>query len=1218
VGLGLAVTTPAVTTMPSITTTPSGISVLGSGAGVTATATQPSVGLPPGVSFTGEMGVMKSRGSTASPDMATSTGMIPNKFGRSEDWLSGLPIPFIGGGAVASLPAAVLFTPIFIADVITGKKGQTLGEFQTTYLPTSKVQDIPFFGNIAKDASVPLMTEYQIGAPENSFMTTMAGGNKDFNYKIATSMKGLDSAPWVPSKGELITGGSPELTSLQTSLGSQASAIKQNKGLLSNLAVGHINSNNEWIGTENEWNQYNALAQKIKSDVDAYNLGIDKYNALAAAKPYYKTSYDMSTTTPILSKTSVIGDTNFNEFQRGVGSFLPPTSHVESMWQMGYNMTGVGRILPPGGDSTMHTLISGAAGAYSQVRDKPFDTFNTVAASAAMGWGFKSLLGAGSAATSMAVASKVPWLVKAGQIASSPVAGTAFDLAQIGVGTVIVGGAVQDIAKLPTPRERGAKLMETALSFGAFSVGMGSGWTPDIKSPTSRWYNPSAGGKGFGYVKGTAPDGTVMRKVSYGEGTGEFYGTEYGQSSGERSFSFGKRVSDNSLITQIKYAAKTTEGVPQLKYINTVRKLPDVFGSVYEKPQSVPTDGSPRPEPNWGLPSGNQPESQMIKTTSVGNNEFVMGKHPSLNTIIPEGTVLKPTVVSNDIVKLYRGIDFDSLEGIRARNGESPIIAKRPVTDEGLLKWYEGVNSKADIAKRDSLGRWYGEELNTGYPLEDNIPGQTLYVYVPKGIAEKYRVSNIERKSITWDGGRPEEVAPWAYTSHGMEEKEFFLPREIAAEGKTINAWEQRNLDIQTGKRTNKPTAEEIAFFTEKYGSRPEMIRRGGKPLERKRGGLTVTKSTTTKNVGGYFNDGYGNYFGSVHSGSHELQTGGGGGTGAISRSRSTPTPKTVTSTVTKVFTSPATRSRTMTPYVSRVMPESPSTARARSKAISYARELYDSSDLTGTETVVGSQAIAAAGSQSRSQGMVNVGAMPTEMSGSRTTPSGVSLSREFSGSRALSVPRSESSAMAESTARSMGLSKSSVRSISDAFVGAFTTEMSTARTGGRLQAVSYSSGMSDITPSGKANALSYMDSRADVATYRNPIETITPWIEQKTTITKDPWKETKPTVTDPPWKDPWVEPPYKPIVIIPPAAVLPPFPGLPGGGSGAGSPGRGTGASSHTETIGIMSSLRSFFERPLLQRPVQRRPRQQRQPQRQQINLKSIMKPGKKRKGMW
>ena len=238
----------------------------------------------------------------------------------------------------------------------------------------------------------------------------------------------------------------------------------------------------------------------------------------------------------------------------------------------------------------------------------------------------------------------------------------------------------------------------------------------------------------------------------------------------------------------------------------------------------------------------NVPSAQNMVVEPVGvGDRYVATKSPLgkntpmvMEQMWKPGESVRPTNIgdsflggaqSAEMVRLYRGVDFDSPEGIRARAGLSPIIAKRPTSDEGLIKWYEGANSQADIYRWNSFGRWYGEELNTGYPLEDNIPGQTLFVDVPRSVAEKYRVSNIPRTDVPRVDGSFEGEVPWAYSSVKMQDKEFFLPREIAAQGKPIAEWEQRNLDIQTGKRTSTPTPEEIAFFNAKHGKGSSMIR---------------------------------------------------------------------------------------------------------------------------------------------------------------------------------------------------------------------------------------------------------------------------------------------------------------------------------------------------------------------------------------------------------
>jgi hypothetical protein len=324
-------------------------------------------------------------------------------------------------------------------------------------------------------------------------------------------------------------------------------------------------------------------------------------------------------------------------------------------------------------------------------------------------------------------------------------------------------------------------------------------------------------------------------------------------------------------------------------------------------------------------------------------------------------------------------------------------------------------------------------------------------------------------------------------------------------------------------------------------------------------------------------------------SGSGYGEGGGGGGEaisrstvgGAIPKSKPTPTTQTITtfrtSPVDSLVRTPISRTSSHSTARSRPLSLANSISKSFAKTASASASKpkyksianynvmdYDSSVFAGTETVFGSRAIAAAGSHSRSQGMTNFGAIPTEMSGSRTTPSGISLSREFSGSRAVSLPRSESRALSESIARSMGVSKASTLSSGlsrgeamargMAFSRGASTELSFARTGGSTRMVSREGATT------RTDSLVGASSNFDITTTR----TVTP----RRSIIEEPRYDPRYRIIE----EPRPAPREMPREFIPPI-----IPGLPfsfGGGGSTSSPSLQKSFYGRREVIALRSQL--------------------------------------------
>ena len=397
-----------------------------------------------------------------------------------------------------------------------------------------------------------------------------------------------------------------------------------------------------------------------------------------------------------------------------------------------------------------------------------------------------------------------------------------------------------------------------------------------------------------------------------------------------------------------------------------------------------------------------------------------------------------------------------------------------------------------------------------------------------------------------------------------------------------------------------------------------------------------TTKTLTNDYVGGFskFTTGYG---GSGFGG----DIGGGGGGGVASRTRSIPTVKPITITESKTTTVPISRSRVAYKFEGRAEPASRSAASSRAnaraealaaseakakskmdadamgfvlvesgvgsstaakvkpkaKSISYNTMDYDASIYSESETVFGGGAIALQSPSSRNTGM----------SGYQATPSGISLSREFSGSRALSSPASDSRALSESVSRTMGVSKagSGSTALSVAIAGVLSMSsvgsrsISTFDSSTRSISEYTSRAQSIVEPTPKSTSVSKPSPLFDITPYTEPRRTIEP---KPKTETK-PYVETKPFIETKPYKE--IIPPFVPV--IPPLGFF--LPSLGGSSPNTSSPRGGTRA--HREVINIASSL-DFFNRPA--------PRQRAAPRQKatrNINRSSIMnmKPQKRSK---
>ena len=78
-------------------------------------------------------------------------------------------------------------------------------------------------------------------------------------------------------------------------------------------------------------------------------------------------------------------------------------------------------------------------------------------------------------------------------------------------------------------------------------------------------------------------------------------------------------------------------------------------------------------------------------------------------------------------------------------------------------------------------GRWFTNDLREAeWYIEHEYPnGKIVFIDLPITIAERYKVSQLKK-----EGGRTIAENPFAFSNR--PEKEYFLPREIANQKKTL------------------------------------------------------------------------------------------------------------------------------------------------------------------------------------------------------------------------------------------------------------------------------------------------------------------------------------------------------------------------------------------------------------------------------------------------
>jgi len=332
----------------------------------------------------------------ASPE-DTGLPFIPTEISQSESWITGLPV-FGGVLSLADMPK------------MAGLPG--ISDLQVAIAPTSKMAGVPFFGNIARDASQKLATEYNYGPATtqkiNEYTSGQAARTRLFvNPETGEATKSLTRNVGEPVKvGEAYNVGEPKITTSYNPLTGETTTITEQ-----------------------------ATEQKYAQPQETTTLP------------------EFETIAPITAATKVIGGSTFQNFQKGI---------VDSTY---------GRVLPE--NITPNYEKEGLPGIitnrlYTDIRNKPLDLLGDYVAGAAVG----KVIGLGKTGVAAAAESTNPFLSRLGRAASTPLAQDIGTVSGLGLGGAVIGLSAADVMSQPTMKEKAERATDIGLTFALFGKGM--------------------------------------------------------------------------------------------------------------------------------------------------------------------------------------------------------------------------------------------------------------------------------------------------------------------------------------------------------------------------------------------------------------------------------------------------------------------------------------------------------------------------------------------------------------------------------------------------------------------------------------------------------------------------------------------------------------------------------------------------------------------------
>jgi hypothetical protein len=343
---------------------------------------------------------------TSLPQNEMDTGLpyIPTELSKSESWITGLPV--FGRNLIS----------LFDMPKMIGLPGIT--DLQTAIAPTSRMANIPFFGNIAKDAAATLSTEYQYGTPTEQKVKDYTSNQPAWTRTFINPDTGVKSKTWTYNVGEPVVGetipvGNPVLTI------------------------------NPLTGNKTYTQNYETTSSQNQETV---------------------TLSDTELVAPILASTKYAGNSNF---QQGIQGFVDatygkvlPENIITNPMNIGVNE----RMQPVPTDNTGIFVNR----VYKNVRNNPFDLLGDYVTGAAIG----KTIGITNTGVARAAQSELPVINKIGRAASTPIAGDIKTIAGWGLGGAIAVSSGAEIMAQPTKQGKIEKAADLTTMFAAFGKGM--------------------------------------------------------------------------------------------------------------------------------------------------------------------------------------------------------------------------------------------------------------------------------------------------------------------------------------------------------------------------------------------------------------------------------------------------------------------------------------------------------------------------------------------------------------------------------------------------------------------------------------------------------------------------------------------------------------------------------------------------------------------------
>ena len=359
---------------------------------------------------------------------------------------------------------------------------------QEMFLPTSKLNKDSFMGRIANDAAVTYKTDYSYGTPTEELIPSYNSGEAAWTRSFVDN-KGKKTDTWTFESGK------PVITTKKTAEGIETTTSRM-------------------------------------------------FETVTLPKT--------QTVTPINAKTSIFGDTVFNQFERGLvestyGRVLPQHITLNPLTTTVRNKELVPTDLP--------SIFLDVP--YTFVRNKPFEAAGLYTSGRFIGGG----IGYSKELTATAAKSTLPIIGTTGRALSTPVAADMFSVANAGVGAYVVGSSMWNISQQPTNEKKTEVAAMTLTTLGILGKGI-------IDSPAKEPLNPYAGRNMRGdLVPGPLENIWTDAKVMY---QAKRIGGERGAAYNEvNTIMKAGRYQDPQVMREPVFSETTKSG----KYANEIREV---------------------------------------------------------------------------------------------------------------------------------------------------------------------------------------------------------------------------------------------------------------------------------------------------------------------------------------------------------------------------------------------------------------------------------------------------------------------------------------------------------------------------------------------------------------------------------------------------------------------------------------------------------------------